>query len=97
MQFKFNLFGFEIQVTRRVWYSISCHTLHDAHEPAEYFDTSMFLLPAIFQAWKRARLIAGMDGCSATYIVFRVEKGTRVKMVRCKTIIVHNVISFFGV
>jgi hypothetical protein len=73
MQFQFNLFGFEIQVSRPDCYRVS--VIADDDERECVFDLFAATFPgAYLLGWRRARYFALLENRTQTFTVFRMPR-----------------------
>lgn len=73
MKTQFNLFGFEIQVTRRKRFGVVCwYREGDVHMPLCYDFTTFTKLGAWFSGWRTARQMAEVSLDSTMFCIFRI-------------------------
>lgn len=104
MKSQFNLFGFEIQVTRRDRYIVGFdyQGLYPEDRNLQFgvsFDRWVpFYCSAVFYGWKQARILAKLYGEQVTYVIVEndFEDQGRLKVIRSGTIRIKKTVAFFA-
>jgi len=100
MKLQFNLFGFNVQVSRAIRYAVAIdYEGMDQFEDTSVWDSkSAFFTFAVLRGWQRARALAGLYKTPVTYIIFEIDSDLhRIKQMRSGTIQIKKSVAFFSV